>query len=1267
MNNTDTALIHRTLDGDDNAFAELVKKYQKQVHALIWRKMGDFHIAEELTQDVFLKAYQRLSTLKKPQSFASWLYVIASNDSSTWLRKKRLWTQSLEDTSGTQLEKATYSGYVIEENERAAAEAQRDVVKKLLAKLQESERTVMTLYYFGEMTCREISEFLGVSVGAIKSRLDRARHRLEKEEPMIREALEHFQLTPHLTENIMREIARIKPIAPSGGKPFVPWAIAVSAIAVVFLMLGVGSQYLAHFQKPYSFDAASEMTIDIIEAPVVLNLASKPDVQTQIRKTDASDKINISNQQTDDTSALVAEAEADETVENYPQWELPKAAKARLGKGGINDMQFSPDGTQLAVGTDIGVWLYDVKTGKELSLFAGMSESLAFSPDGHFLANGSRTGRQSGQGIQLWETSTGRKVVLTNGPSSTVALNFSGNSKTLVSLSNWKYIQGRNRVYTIDKLDIERDQVSVENIEVQVRWPKNLHSYSEIYALTHDKFAIGKSDGKIRLWDTTTGKKLFTLRGYAEKIEDTLPLQIDGQVPDPENIQALPPPPDDRDILALAFSPDGTQLASGSRDTTIRLWDTTSGDELAALQRHTGKGWITVLAFSPDGKILASGSTDKTVQLWDTTTGEPLTTLIGHINSITTLAFSLDGTTLASASADGTIRFWNTETGTSILWSIETGTFIPKRITGHTRRAKAVAFFKDNSTLATAAFNGMIAFWDLEASTINRQTIGHRDWLMALAFSPDGTKFASLSADSDLFFEPGSGPTLYTSKPDKMIRLTEVNTGRELASITNYISSHLVVFSPDGKTIASGSDGTIRVWNTAANTHIDINLSDPPNDSGGRYLFRTTSLAFSPDGKKLVSGTMAGDVRIWDVDTGLALADLIEQHPRSKIERDANERTVTVTFGVAITALAFSPNNDHIAVGSREKIQLLGSEKQFRFKGTNRDAAALVFSPDGAVLVSGTHAGEIELWDLVSGNKINTLDGHTRSVAMLVFSPDGKTLVSTGQDGTILVWDWDEALKGPSKYENALEQFKTDLNTTTYGGFERQVFAEIAQMGKNAKNKNGYVDMLHELMDAIPNKPSVQLNAHLALAEFYRDNDMPEKVEAHIQKTGFITEDAWLILGPFDNTNGIGYNTAYISEDATKIDTTTKYDGIDGKVRWEKSTDDTLNAYINLGEDVDWGVAYAFTTVISPDKREVLFRFDSDDQGTIWLNGEKVFTHTKSHSATIDRYTIPVTLRSGENSILVKVCEAEEGWGFYLRITDIDGNPFEDLKITRPN
>ena len=302
MKNIDVELIHRVLDGDDTAFTELVKKYQKPVHALVWRKIGDFHVAEEITQDTFLKAYQSLATLKKPQRFASWLYVIAANRCRTWLRKKRLQTQSLEETNSARLEKTTYSEYVIEQNERTAVEAQREVVKKLLAKLQESERTIITLYYFSEMSSAEIGAFLGVSANTIRSRLRRAQQRLRKEEPMIREALDNFQITPHLTENIMREIARMKPATPSGGKPIVPWAITVSTVAVVLLMLGVGSQqYFSRFQKPYNFDARSEMTVELIEAPVVLNLESEPDIRNQFGNDDATDRDNEIHQNGDAT------------------------------------------------------------------------------------------------------------------------------------------------------------------------------------------------------------------------------------------------------------------------------------------------------------------------------------------------------------------------------------------------------------------------------------------------------------------------------------------------------------------------------------------------------------------------------------------------------------------------------------------------------------------------------------------------------------------------------------------------------------------------------------------------------------------------------------------------------------------------------------------------------------------------------------------------------------------------------------------------------
>ena len=322
MKNEDVELIKHVLAGDENAFATLVKKYQKQVHALAWRRIGDFHIAEEITQDAFLKVYKRLHTLKNPKQFAGWLYVITSNLCSTWLRKKRIQTQPLEDedTETSSIQTDVYSKYVVQERAKIAGEAQREVVKKLLAKLPESERTVITLHYFSEMSSTEIGAFLGVSANTIRSRLRRAQQRLQREETMIREALDHFQLSPHLTDNIMREVARLKPAVPSGGKPLVPWIISATGAVLILLILGMGSQYLSRFQQPYSLNAQAEMTVDIIDAPLVRNLEMKPDVRNQHGNATTSAKSENNGQKSETILLAAAQAEGEDVSTPKQQW-----------------------------------------------------------------------------------------------------------------------------------------------------------------------------------------------------------------------------------------------------------------------------------------------------------------------------------------------------------------------------------------------------------------------------------------------------------------------------------------------------------------------------------------------------------------------------------------------------------------------------------------------------------------------------------------------------------------------------------------------------------------------------------------------------------------------------------------------------------------------------------------------------------------------------------------------------------------------------------
>jgi len=324
----DVQLIHAVLSGDDAAFDILVEKYQKSIHALVWRKIGDFHYAEEITQDTFLRAYQNLSTLRNPSQFLGWLYVIANRLCLNWLRKQkpeRRW-QSLEDTSVEEVAKSAYARYVLEQRETEATEHRFEIVRKLLAKLPESERTVMTLHYLGEMTPKEIGKFLGVSVEAIRTRLHRARKRLqEEEELLIQEVLGSVQIPASIKQNIMREVANMQPTPSPKMEPFLPWAAFGTAVVLAtLLMLSISNQYLAHFQKPYSFEAESEPTVEIIDAPIVLETDAKPSVRNQSGQTTTISKNNSVGLR-DSERDLTPNASEDSLRFSEPQW-MPDTA-----------------------------------------------------------------------------------------------------------------------------------------------------------------------------------------------------------------------------------------------------------------------------------------------------------------------------------------------------------------------------------------------------------------------------------------------------------------------------------------------------------------------------------------------------------------------------------------------------------------------------------------------------------------------------------------------------------------------------------------------------------------------------------------------------------------------------------------------------------------------------------------------------------------------------------------------------------------------------
>ena len=919
MKNSDTQLIHRVLNGDDTAFSELVKKYQRQVHALVWRKIGDFHIAEEITQDTFLKAYQKLRTLKKPQRFASWLYVIATNRCNTWLHKKHFRAQLLKNKGGAHPKKPSYSEYAVEENERISMETQREVVKKLLAKLEESERTVMTLHYFAEMSCTEIGVFLGVSANTIKSRLRRAQQRLRKEEPMIREALENFQISPNLTETIMREVSRVKLDAPFSSKPFMPWAVAASTLAVVLLMLGFeNGQYLTRFQKPYSFDATSEMTVEIIDTPIVANLESKVDVRTQIGRTNAVGKRHTPEQHSNDAPATVAEAQTEETVKDWTQWELPEKAKARFGKGMLSDCVYLPDGNRLAVLSSIGTWIYDVRTGEALDLITEpFTENMRLSPDGETLA------AASDGSVYLWDLQARKlRSVLVGDTHRIGSLAFSPTGETVAgatwnnAIQLWDVQTGKLLKTLIGHTDLNTRSMTIHFIAYS-NDGKSLAS-------------VGWEDRTIRIWDVETGQRLQT-------------------------ITALP-----EHIYNVAYSPDSQFLVGGGSDSNIYLWDVGTGEHLKTFTGHTSD--VGSVTYSRDGTTLVSGSWDKTIRFWNASTGELLKTLTGHTDGVNAVMSAPDGKTVVSMSYyDGTIRFWDAETAKLL-----------KTITGHTGSfGRAVAFSPDGQMLAhSGTGDNTIPIRDVQNGQLLRTITEHTDTVLSVAYSPDGRNLVSVDWDGHIriwdvatgallktieghkkgvpsLFYSSDGTTLISGSWDNTIRIWDVDTGQPLKTIIANITAlendgvTAISLSPDGGAMASATDEkVIRLW--------DVHTGKLKDSLVG-HTNRVTAVAFSPRGTVLASGGNDATMCLWDVEAG-KLLNTFKEPTRS-----------------SVLSVAFSPDGRILASGCYEVIRLRDTftkRNTVTLTGHTTWVRALAFSPDGRILASIDEDGVVMLWDM---------------------------------------------------------------------------------------------------------------------------------------------------------------------------------------------------------------------------------------------------------------------------------------------------------------
>ena len=316
----DADLIQQTIDGDEQAFSKLVEKYQKQIHALAWQKIGDFHTAQEITQDTFLTAHQKLASLKHYNCLSGWLYVIADRKCKNWHRKNKLSLKSLDDMDPIELEEVYYSEYMTHQREEAANRKRRALVQKLLSKLQESERTVVNLYYIAEMTCEDIAKFLGISPNAVRTRLHRARKRLKEDESVIKENLNSFTLPTQFTENIMQRITNSTPITPSVTKPLIPVAISTVSAILAVLLIGVGVQHLPRFQQPYNLNAQSKQTIEVVDAPISIETRERPTLLKKPNHTQKIGKSSGAGQKPNGSLFGVAHADEGEINKQKQQW-----------------------------------------------------------------------------------------------------------------------------------------------------------------------------------------------------------------------------------------------------------------------------------------------------------------------------------------------------------------------------------------------------------------------------------------------------------------------------------------------------------------------------------------------------------------------------------------------------------------------------------------------------------------------------------------------------------------------------------------------------------------------------------------------------------------------------------------------------------------------------------------------------------------------------------------------------------------------------------
>jgi WD40 repeat protein len=521
-----------------------------------------------------------------------------------------------------------------------------------------------------------------------------------------------------------------------------------------------------------------------------------------------------------------------------------------------------------------------------------------------------------------------------------------------------------------------------------LRWPAPEGPWGVAFDPDGKCLVAGLGDGSVKIWPLDNSPEPPLLEGHTGRIFD-LVFSPDGKflasggrdgtvilrnAKTWERVELAPIERDSGGVLCVAFDGGSRLLAAAGADGVIRIWDVRSGK--SALETPIKlTGMIHSIALSPNGKRLAAAGAQQSIHLFDTQTGKALTSWRAHSSVVQELAFSTDGRRLISGGADGAVRIWSTG---EVVESVRVG---PRRYGGLSRWQLAVS--PDGALLACTEVAGKVSLWD--ANNWNdpnwkplRTLEGPPVQVHALAFSPDSRRLAGGFANGRL--------VLWDVQQETPVLTSSQQHSDQVLG---------VAFGPDGKFLASAARfrrrtvfDALRLWDAETAEAVHELGAD---SAGSGHTAAVNSVALSPDGRWLASGSGDQTVRLWSLETRRELPALRAEHVD------------------AVRCVAFSPDSRQLASASYDGTVMVRDVQTgrllFRLEGHVGQVNSVCYSRDGSRIASGSSDRTIKVWDAATGQELLTLEGHSGSVTCLAFSADGRRLFSLCSSRTLRVWD----------------------------------------------------------------------------------------------------------------------------------------------------------------------------------------------------------------------------------------------------------------------